>query len=568
MANERFRLTSLSSLAQRIGNLKQPTKYTPQSERPEKRKSNSGSMLGISSNTSGHTGQRELLIGNTGTSQSKTGNTNSTQPPISSRLGKKGKEPLPSGFPITKSKAGEHSRKVRSISTPSEPPSITKKSSKASTSINNTNKPEMGGLTPLMAKTLKRKGQIAGKRLPSIQHTTDATRVTQEVVTPSTVTQNLSGKRMTISTKSSTVKPRQKPQSRLPPSSRTTIDQGKTEQAPKPKKRKKRASNSTPIPPMSQNNNEIGGTTKNRPMKGLESTFTMTKTGGILEPMIKGVEEPKSLKRKSSGLLQKIEKKRPRNTKGDVSTKPSGTRNKADNSGDTVPSKMGSPIITPHILITSPTPPNTALIPQAIMDPPVTKLPETMSPTMLGSLTSESLQQNPGGRIEDEIDFDSWWDENFLTLEMPETSELSTIEKAVEKGNNGVATEEEKPPTVAETVMPVVTTENNIVEGEEILGSNNIEFELIPEEEFNNFLTRVNEAKNIAETLHIYLKTYDIGFVYLITNSSYISMTSVEDLESSLALGDESAKRELLAQYEILMDRVQQIKRIRRERNF
>ena len=187
---------------------------------------------------------------------------------------------------------------------------------------------------------------------------------------------------------------------------------------------------------------------------------------------------------------------------------------------------------------------------------------------MLGSLTSESLQQNPGGRIEDEIDFDSWWDENFLTLEMPETSELSTVEKAVEKGNNGVATEEEKPLTVAETVTPVVTTENNIVEGEEILGSNNIEFELIPEEEFNNFLTRVNEAKNITETLHIYLKTYDIGFVYLITNSSYISMTSVEDLESSLALGDESAKRELLAQYEILMDRVQQIKRIRRERNF
>jgi len=85
-----------------------------------------------------------------------------------------------------------------------------------------------------------------------------------------------------------------------------------------------------------------------------------------------------------------------------------------------------------------------------------------------------------------------------------------------------MAMEVEKPPMVAETVTPVVTMENSMVEEGEILENNNIEVELIPEEEFNNFLTRVNEAKNIAETLHIYLKTYDIGFVYLITNSSYI----------------------------------------------
>jgi len=46
---------------------------------------------------------------------------------------------------------------------PPEPQSIIKKSSKALTNTNNTSTPEMGGLTPLMAKTLKRKGQIAGK---------------------------------------------------------------------------------------------------------------------------------------------------------------------------------------------------------------------------------------------------------------------------------------------------------------------------------------------------------------------------------------------------------------------
>jgi len=72
----------------------------------------------------------------------------------------------------------------------------------------------------------------------------------------------------------------------------------------------------------------------------------MMKMDGFLGPMTKGMEELKSLKRKSSGPLQKKEKKRLKNIKRDVSMKLSGMKNKIEDSRGIVPSKTGSPITT------------------------------------------------------------------------------------------------------------------------------------------------------------------------------------------------------------------------------
>jgi len=156
------------------------------------------------------------------------------------------------------------------------------------------------------------------------------------------------------------------------------------------------------------------------------------------------------------------------------------------------------------------------------------------------------------------VDFNEWLDFGLLG---DEKGKLPAQENQVEEETAG-----KKEMTAEEMAAAVEAILEDGVESKE--EGELIDLDIICSEEFSNFLTHVDEANKIAETLYIYLKTYNIGFLYLITDSSYISMTKLEDLESRIAQGDENAKKELLAQYEILNDQLRQIKGIRREKGF
>ncbi|CAG8626077.1 6279_t:CDS:1 [Paraglomus occultum] len=93
----------------------------------------------------------------------------------------------------------------------------------------------------------------------------------------------------------------------------------------------------------------------------------------------------------------------------------------------------------------------------------------------------------------------------------------------------------------------------------------NIDAESFFDFEINNNINRFEEAAKIAESLHIFLSSNDINDIYIITRGSFISLTSVKNLESSLALG--IGGDEVLAQLEIYGSRIKDLEKLVQEFN-
>ena len=160
--------------------------------------------------------------------------------------------------------------------------------------------------------------------------------------------------------------------------------------------------------------------------------------------------------------------------------------------------------------------------------------------------------------MEDEVDWDDWLDFS----ELQPFSDYNATEEADEMaGFEELIGEETTAPKVEEIhpAGPVVKE----LEGEEDSGNNiNLDLEniLVNNTYIDSHLQRCDEAMKIAESLHLFISAHNINHTYLVTRGSFISFTSVTDLEECLTLG--FGKEEVLAQLEIYKSRVQDLEEL------
>ncbi|CAG8613354.1 7628_t:CDS:2 [Paraglomus occultum] len=410
MDNNSLQKSSSSSLAQRIGKSKPTNTSTLPPERNRDRGSQSGPTPTKYITTLRHIGQKELTQSSIKRSPVWTGNTNLMPEEKSWKSEGMGNRQSPSGFHTKKSPTGGNQPPPSMRHFPYSLQSTTAPPSVHQSSMTSLTGQEPTKLTPLQVRTLKKGRRLAGKGLPKNEISQYSEESTKKKSSSSGTTPT------PAQTKS------QSPQS-PPPQHGPQIkkNQWKKQELPHTQnscvetKRRYAGSKISATPSTKKRKMELESGRKsaseNQDMTLLDPGSTpTTRMDGCSERWNNSSESPPSRKRKSSGPTPAPEPKKSKNTPVDTGTmKSTGTakdkkrrtsftsvdggtklsnlKKKAVGEEDLVSGKVDSPITIPS--------------------------PSTTPKTPTSGEPLKNSPLNPGGNLDDEVDFNFWLNDTF-----------------------------------------------------------------------------------------------------------------------------------------------------------
>ncbi|CAG8591478.1 5230_t:CDS:1 [Paraglomus occultum] len=550
---------SSSSLARRIGKSKPMNTSTLPTERNRGKGSQSGPTARKSTSTSRHIGQKESTQSSIKCSPAQTGNINSTSKERSWRSEGMGNGQSPSGSHTKRSPTGGNQPLPSMKHSPYSPPYTTAPQSALQSSMTSSTGQGPTRLTPLQVQTLKRGRKLAGKGLPKgeiNQYSEESTK------------KRLSSSGIPTQTKSQSprsTQPQHGPQIRK--------NQWKKQELPHTlnscaeTKRRYAGSKTSATPSTKKRKMELKSGRKsaseNQDMTLSDPGYMpTTKMDGCSEWWNNNSKSPPSRKRKSSGPTPAPEPKKLKNTPVDTGTmkstgtakdkkrwtsstsvdggtKPNNLKRKAVGEEDRVSGKADSPISIPS--------------------------PSTTPKTPISGEPLKNSPLNPGGNLEDEVDFNFW---------------LNDAEFEPFAGDKAIANELTEETAILDEFMVKRSQdvdENSLAGAKELelegmnVGDDNfisLDFnidEFINSIDIDNHIKHCDEAENLAKSLHLFLEEHNINHLYLVTRGGNISFTSITDLEGSLTLG--FGGEEVLAQLAIFNDRVQELEKLVKKYN-